>query len=80
MMSVLTAILVLLMIAAALTAAVVRSLMGAVIAVAVVSVLASVIFLVLHAPDVAMAEAAIGAGLTTAIFVLAVRKTKGSES
>jgi multicomponent Na+:H+ antiporter subunit A len=33
----------------------------------------------MQAPDVAMAEAAIGAALTTAIFVIAVRRTKRYE-
>lgn len=32
-------------------------------------------FLMLQAPDVAIAEAGIGAGLTTAIFVIAIRGT-----
>ena len=72
-------ILVFLMLAAAFTAAIARNLVGAVIAAGAVSLLASVLFLALHAPDVAMAEAAIGAGLTTAIFLLAVRRTKGAD-
>jgi len=50
-----------------------------VIACAAVSLIASVLFYLLDAPDVAMAEAAIGAGLTTAIFVLAIRKTERYE-
>ncbi|GAI16248.1 unnamed protein product [marine sediment metagenome] len=49
--------------------------MNVVIACAAVSLIASLLFYLLQAPDVAMAEAAIGAGLTTAIFVLAIRRT-----
>ncbi|HDL86296.1 MAG TPA: DUF4040 domain-containing protein [Candidatus Acetothermia bacterium] len=52
-----------------------RDLIAAVVACAAVSLIASVLFYLLQAPDVAMAEAAIGAGLTTAIFVIAIRKT-----
>lgn len=40
----------------------------AVLAAGLVSLFASVIFLILAAPDVAMTEAAIGSGLTTFLF------------
>jgi len=76
---VLQAILILIMIAAALATSIFKDLMNAVVACAAVSLLASVLFYMLDAPDVAMAEAAIGAGLTTAIFVLAIRKTERYE-
>ncbi|HNB03255.1 MAG TPA: DUF4040 domain-containing protein, partial [Methanoregulaceae archaeon] len=33
----------------------------------------------LQAPDVAISQAAIGAGLTTAIFIIAIRSTKRYE-
>ena len=68
-------LLVLVMIAAALAAAGARDLLNAVIACALVSLMASLIFYMLQAPDVAMAEASIGAGLTTAIFVFAINRT-----
>jgi len=67
--------LVLIMIVAAVSAAVFRDLIAATIATALVSLMASIIFYFLQAPDVAMAEAAIGAGLTTAIFVFAINRT-----
>jgi len=78
-MIVLQAILILIMIAAAVATSISKDLMNAVIACAAVSLIASLLFYVLDAPDVAMAEAAIGAGLTTAIFVLAIRKTERYE-
>ena len=78
-MIVLQAILILIMIAAAVATSISKDLMNAVIACAAVSLIASLLFYVLDAPDVAMAEAAIGAGLTTAIFVLAIRKTERRE-
>jgi len=40
---------------------------------------ASLLFLFLRAPDVALTEAAIGAGLTTYIFILTIRKTERME-
>ncbi|HDJ29665.1 MAG TPA: DUF4040 domain-containing protein [Candidatus Acetothermia bacterium] len=63
------------MLVAALFAYYLRDLIAAVVACAAVSLLASILFYLLQAPDVAMAEAAIGAGLTTAIFVIAIRRT-----
>jgi len=71
--------LVLVMIVAALAAAGFRDLLGSVIACSLVSLMASIIFYFLQAPDVAMAEASIGAGLTTAIFIFAISKTKRHE-
>ncbi len=41
------------------------------------SVLLTVQYLLLHAPDVAMTEAALGAGLSTLVFLIAIRKTEG---
>jgi len=78
-MTVIEAILILLMLVAAVATSIFRDLVSAVVACAAVSLLASLLFYLLNAPDVAMAEAAIGAGLTTAMFVMAVKKTKRYE-
>ena len=43
------------------------------------SFLISLEFYILQAPDVAISQAAIGAGLTTAIFIIAIRSTKRYE-
>ncbi len=48
----------------------------AVIALGAMSLLLSLQFYVLQAPDVAIAEAGIGAAITTAIFVIAIRATR----
>ena len=55
-------------IGAAAVALATRSRVTAVLAAGLVSLLASVLFLLLAAPDVAMTEAAIGSGLTTFLF------------
>ena len=73
------AILVLLMLGGAVCACIFKDLLNAVIATAFVSLIAAILFYFLQAPDVAMAEASIGAALTTAIFVIAIRKTKRFE-
>lgn len=56
-----------------------KDLMSAVIASWMVSLIASILFYLLQAPDVAMAEASIGAALVTAIFIIAVRRTRRHE-
>ncbi len=53
-----------------------KNLLNAVIALAVFSLLLSLLFYLLHAPDVAIAEAAVGAGVATTLFVVVISKTK----
>lgn len=60
-------------------AVVFRDLLSSVIALAALSLILSFEFYLLQAPDVAIAEAGIAAALTTAIFVLAIRKTVRKE-
>jgi len=71
--------LIIVMLAAAISASIFKDLMNAVIASCLVSLIASILFYFLQAPDVAMAEAAIGAALITAIFVIAIKRTKRYE-
>jgi len=71
--------LVVLMLVGAVAASIFRDLISAVIAAALVSLVAAILFYLLQAPDVAMAEAAIGAALTAAIFIIAIRRTQRYE-
>ena len=64
------------MIIASFLAVVFKKLLPSVIALTVASLLLSLEFYILHAPDVAIAEASIGAGLTMAIFIFAIRGTR----
>lgn len=64
------------MIIASFLAVAFKKLLPSVIALSVASLLLSLEFYLLHAPDVAIAEAAIGAGLTMAIFIFAIRGTR----
>ncbi|MBN2860753.1 MAG: DUF4040 domain-containing protein [Sphaerochaetaceae bacterium] len=52
-----------------------KDLLSGIIALGAFSLFSAVIFLLSHAPDVAITEAAVGAGLTTIIFVWAIRHT-----
>lgn len=68
-----------LIIVASMFAVYFRDLIAAAIAVAAMSLLLSLEFYILQAPDVAIAEAGVGACLTTAILVIAIRATKREE-
>ncbi len=56
-----------------------RDLLAAAIAAGLFSFLVSVEFYILQAPDVAIAQASIGAGLTTAIFIVTIRAVGREE-
>lgn len=56
-----------------------KNLVAAVIAMAVFSLVLSLEFYLLQAPDVAIAEAGVGAGLTTAMYLLAIKNTTDEE-
>lgn len=56
-----------------------KKLLTAVIALGVTGCFVAMEFLVLQAPDVAIAEAAVGAVLTTVIFIITLKKTKKKE-
>jgi len=72
-------ILPILIVVASIFAIVLKDLIAAAIAVAAMSLLLSLEFYILQAPDVAIAEAGVGACLTTAILVIAIRATKRME-
>ncbi|MCP5367715.1 MAG: DUF4040 domain-containing protein [Hyphomicrobiales bacterium] len=62
------------MLAAALAVIGLRSYLAAVAAISVVSLALSVLFAILRAPDVALAEAAVGAGLSGVLLALTLRR------
>jgi uncharacterized MnhB-related membrane protein len=63
----------------AILVAVFRDLLYSVVTLAVLSLLLAFEFYLLKAPDVAMAEAGIGAAVTTAIIIITIRATKRME-
>jgi energy-converting hydrogenase B subunit D len=56
-----------------------KDLLAAALAAGLFSFLISLEFYILQAPDVAISQAGIGAGLTTAIFIIAIRSTQRFE-
>jgi uncharacterized MnhB-related membrane protein len=57
-----------------------KDLLNAVIALSAISILSALLFTLLKAPDVAITEAAVGAGVSTIIYVWAIRHTKRKDS
>lgn len=53
-----------------------QNLLMAIIGAGAVSLIASVVYLTLAAPDVAMTEASIGSGLSTIIFIYVLNKIR----
>ena len=62
------------MLLSALAVLLLKNFMAALAALSVVSLGMAVLFAILRAPDVAMTEAAIGAGLSSLLFALALRR------
>ncbi len=56
-----------------------KDLISAAISLGASSLLLSLEFYLLRAPDVAIAEAAVGAALTTAIYIFAIKSTEREE-
>lgn len=80
LLTVLTGLLCLAMLVAAGVAVRERNgLPATILAAGLVSLLASVLFLILAAPDVAMTEAAIGSGLTTFLFFFVLSRVRAGE-
>ena len=79
LVEILVASLGLLMIAAGVLAVRAKSLLAAILLSGGVSLGASVVFLAVGAPDVAMTEAAIGSGLTTLVFLYAMARMKAPD-
>ena len=72
-------VLVIAMIVTALVAISERRLSIAILSAGLVSLIASVMFLLLAAPDVAMTEAAIGSALTTFLFFFVLGRVRGES-
>ncbi len=65
---------VMVMLGAAVAVLFLKDMMAVTVAASVVSVALSVLFMALQAPDVALAEAAVGAGVSSVIFALTLRR------
>jgi uncharacterized MnhB-related membrane protein len=76
-MTVFPAIILAMLIIGSIAVSMVKNLLSAVIVFMVYSLLMAILWEQLNAPDLAITEAALGAGITTVLFVLAIRKVRG---
>ena len=79
MFTLVSLILITAMLISAIVAAEIKDLLSAAIAMGVVSLIVSILFYMLQAPDVAITEASIGAGLSIAIIVFGIKYTERWE-
>lgn len=56
-----------------------KDLLYSVIVLGGASITLAVVFYILQAPDIAITQAAVGAGLTTVLFVIAISRTRRKE-
>ncbi len=63
----------------AILAVCLRDLVQAIVSAGLASLFAAVCYVLLAAPDVAMTEASIGSGLSTLIFLYAIRSTRDAR-
>lgn len=79
-MTVLSFIIGVIVIVGAIIAIETKNLLTSVIMLSLVSLLSVVLFIFMKAPDVAITEVSVGAGLTTAIFLLTLKRIGRRES
>ncbi len=79
LITILNVLVILGLVVSAILAVHLENLLSAVIALAVTGIFAAAEFLILHAPDVAISEAAVGAALVPLIFIVTLRKIKGGN-
>ena len=79
MITILNILVILGLVVSAILAVQLENLLSAVIALGVTGLFAAAEFLLLHAPDVAISEAAVGAALVPLIFIVTLRKVKGGD-
>lgn len=68
-----------LMIISAIYAIEAKKMLDSFISLSLLSLLSVFLFVIMKAPDVAITEASVGAGLTTAVLILALRRIGGDE-
>jgi uncharacterized MnhB-related membrane protein len=78
-MTILDVLVILGMVVSAILAVHFEKLLSAVIALCVTGVFTAAAFLIMHAPDVAISEAAVGAALCPLIFIVALKKIGGDK-
>lgn len=78
-MNLIMLVLIIFLLGGAVAAVLLRRLLAGLAALSLVTLASAAIFALLRAPDVAIAEAVVGAGLTSVLFALTIRRTGGNR-
>lgn len=76
-MKIFSILMLLILIGSSVAVSAIKNLLGAVIVFMVYSLVMAILWQQLNAPDLAITEAAVGAGITTLLFILALKKIRG---
>lgn len=76
-MKIFSVIMLMFLIGSAIAVSTIKSLLGAIIVFMVYSLVMTILWQQLNAPDLAITEAAVGAGITTILFILTLKRIKG---
>ncbi|MCT4606178.1 MAG: DUF4040 domain-containing protein [Marinisporobacter sp.] len=77
-MEIFSVVMLLFLICAAISVSIIKDLLGTIIVFTVYSLIMAILWQQLNAPDLAITEAAVGAGITTLLFVLTLKKIRGA--
>lgn len=78
-MKIFSIIMLVFLIFSAISVSAMKSLLGAIIVFTVYSLIMAILWQQLNAPDVAITEAAVGAGITTVLFILTLKRIRGTK-
>lgn len=78
-MNIFSMIMLIFLIGCSIAVSAIKNLLGAVIVFMAYSLVMAILWQQLNAPDVAITEAAVGAGITTLLFVLTLRRIRGDK-
>ena len=76
-MKIFSMIMILFLIGSSVAVSTIKNLLGAIIVFMVYSLMMTIVWQQLNAPDLAITEAAVGAGITTILFILTLKRIKG---
>lgn len=77
-MGIFSVIMLVFLIGCAVSVSVTKNLLAAIIIFAAYSLVMAILWQVMNAPDLAITEAAVGAGITTVLFVLTLKRIGGT--
>ncbi len=78
-MNIFSVIMLLFLIGCSIAVSSIKNLLGAIIVFMAYSLVMAILWQQLNAPDLAITEAAVGAGITTLLFILTLRRIRGGK-